>query len=281
MTPVRSWLCGLLSLSVLACHGDAVTASPVIPLAGIHFVNAVPDTAKMDFRVVDIVSNAGLYGAAYRGSNMFYTGIEAGNRHIRVFFDTSDVVVAQTVLSDTAYAFAQNQDYTFVEAGFARPGQLPGRAVWVIADNAADPGANVGLRVVNAGAGIGAVDVNVIRRPQDTLALPLTPLIANVAYGATASGYVTMAADTGAQAARVVFTAAGTLAPIVANVALPTGVPGTPTLNPIAGARIPGSVITAVLVPASPVWVPPTFAPKFATPGVVVLVDRRPPNTAP
>ena len=281
MTPVRSWLCACLSLSVLACHGDAVTASPVIAMAGIHFVNAVPDTARMDFRIVDIVSNAGLFGAAFRGGNMFYEGIEAGARHIRVFFDTTDVGVAQTVLSDTAYLFVQNQDYTFVEAGFARTGQLPARAVWVIPDNAADPGANVGLRVVNAGAGLGAVDVNVIRRPQDTLALPLTPLVANVPYGATASAYVTVAADTGAQAARVVFTATGTTTPIVANVALPTGVPGTPILNPIAGARVPGSVMTAVLVPASPVWVAPTFAPKFATPGVVVLVDRRPPNTAP
>jgi hypothetical protein len=245
-------------------------------------VNAVPDTNKMAFRPVDIVSNAGLFNAAFRTGNMFYQGIESGLRHIRVFFDTTNVALAKTVFFDTSYAFMQSQSYTFIEAGFARAGQPPAWGVWIVSDGAADPGANnIGFRVIHAGAGMGALDVNVIRRPQDTLALPATPLVANLAYGATASAYVALPADTGAQAARVIATAAGTTAPILANVALPIGVAGTSSANPIAGARVPGSVMTAIVVPPSPAWVPATFAPRFTTPGAVFLVDRRPPNTVP
>ncbi|HVH30241.1 MAG TPA: DUF4397 domain-containing protein, partial [bacterium] len=175
----------------------------MIPKAGIHFVNAVPDTVRMDFRVVDIVSNASLFGAAFRGANMFYTGIEAGTHRIRVFYDTTDVVIAQTVFSDTQQTFAQSQDYTFVEAGFARTGSVPSRAVWIIGDNAGDPGAgNIGVRVVHAGAGLANVDVYLIRHPGDTLALA-GPIGSNLAYGSV-GGYVTAAADTGSLALRVV-----------------------------------------------------------------------------
>ena len=277
MTANQFWALALVTSSVAACHGDAVTSSPVIPLAAIHFVNAVPDTAKMDFRVVDIVSNASLFGAAFRDANMFYRGIEAGTRRIRVFYDTTDVVVAQTVLSDTELTYVANQSYTFVEAGFARTGSAPARTVWSIADNAGDPGAgNVGLRVVHAGAGVLNVDAYAIRHPGDTLALTVR-VGTNLAFGAV-GGYVTIAADTQSQATRVVFTLTGTTTPILANIAVPTGTAGTSTTNPIAGATVPGSVLTAILVPPS---VPGSKAPAFAAAGATILVDRRPPNTAP
>jgi hypothetical protein len=279
MTSFRSFLPCVLLATGAACHGDAVTNSPVIPTAAIHFVNAVPDTNRMDFRVVDIVSNAGLFGASFRSANMFYTGIEAGARRIRVFYDTTDVTIAQTVFSDTAYTYVATQSYTFIEAGFARGG-VPARAVSIVPDNAADPGANnVGLRLIHAGAGIGNIDVFLIRRQQDTLALPATTA-SNVAFGAVGA-YVAVAADTGAQTLRVVVTATGTTTPILANVALPTGTAGTPTVNPIAGARVPGSVLTAVLVPASVVGSGAPQGGAFARPNAVLLVDRRPANTAP
>jgi hypothetical protein len=122
MSPLRfSALCLVLAGGA-SCHPDAVTNSPVIALGAIHFVNAVPDTVKMDFRVVDIASNAGLFGAAFRGSNTYYTAIEAGTRRLKVFYDTTDVTIAQTVFSDTSFAVAANQSYTFVEAGLRDPG---------------------------------------------------------------------------------------------------------------------------------------------------------------
>ena len=150
------------------------------------------------------------------------------------------------------FDFTAQTDYTFIHMGFARTGQTPAREVRVIPDNGADPGAlNVGFRVIHAGAGLGNVDVNLIRHRADTLTLPVTPLVANVAYGA-ASAYVTVAADAvAADSLRVVVTAAGTTTPILANVALPTGQAGTTSVNPIPGARVAGSVMTAVVVPRS------------------------------
>jgi len=277
MNPFRSSLVGVL-VAAAACHGDPVTPSPVLSLGSIHFVHAVPDTAKLDFSVVDIVSNASLFGQQFRDGNMFYRGIEAGTRQLRVFYDTTDVVIAQTVFSDTAFTYVQDQSYTFIEAGFARGGVAGHHPVWIIPDNAPDPtGSNVGFRVIHAGAGIGNVDVFLIRRQADTVALP-APAASNVAYG-DVRGYVAVPADTQTQTLRVVFTATGTTTPILANVALPTGVKGTPTVNPIPGATVPGSVMTAVFVPRS---VAGSRAPAaFITPSAVLLVDRRPPNTAP
>jgi hypothetical protein len=249
-------------------------------MGAIHFVNAVPDTAKMAFRVVDIPSNAGWFGAAFRSSNMFYQGIEAGTRRLRVFYDTTDVTIAQTVFSDTSFTVVANQNYTFVEAGFARPGPGPARAVLILTDGATDPGAaNIGLRVGHVWAGSGPVDVNVTRHASDTL--PTTPLVGGLSYGALGS-YVALPADAAAaDSLRVVVTAAGTRAPALVTLKLPTGVAGTTMVNPIAGARIVGSVMTVLLVPAS---VPGSPAPQggaFAAPSGVVLVDRRPANTAP
>jgi hypothetical protein len=286
MMPVRSSLLCVLILAVAACTHEQTFTEPLLPHGAIHWVHAVPDTMEQDMRIVDIVSNAGLYNATFRGSNMFYQGIESGTRHIRIFNSSPNPVVSKQVLTDMTYDFVADQDYTFIHMGFARTGQSPAREVRVFSDGATDPGANnVGLRVIHAGAGLGNVDVNLIRHRVDTLTLPATPLVGNVAYGGV-SGYVTVAADVApADSLRVVVTAAGTTAPILANVALPAGLVGTPALNPIAGARVPGSVMTAVVVPRS---VAGSAAPQgtvsgvnFNIPGAVILVDRRPPDTVP
>src|SRR5437764_1241728 len=136
---------------------------------------------------------------------------------------------------------------------------------------------------IPADAGMGNVDVNLIRHRADTLTLPATPLVANVAYG-VASAYVTVAADPAVatpESLRVVVTAAGTTTPILVNVALPVGENGDATKNPIPGARVARSAMTAVVVPRS---VAGTTAPQstvFTTPSAVILVDRRPTYTVP
>src|SRR2546430_17161337 len=122
------------------CSRDAPFTEPVPPLAAIHWVNAVPDTNKMAFRVVDIVSNAGLFGATFRTGNTVPVGIQAGTRHIRVFFDTTDVVLAQTVLVDTTGTFAANEHYSFVVTGVARSGPLRAMIVHDGAPRAAPAG---------------------------------------------------------------------------------------------------------------------------------------------
>jgi len=76
-------------------------------------------------------------------------------------------------------------------------------------------------------------------------------------------------------------TATGTKTPVLFSVKLPRGTAGTPTSNPIAGASVAGSVLTAVIVPASVVGSTAPQGGAFAAPSAVFLVDRRPANTIP
>ena len=266
MTPLRSSLLCVLSAAA-ACHGDAVTNSPVPSLAAINFVHAASDAVVADFRVVDIVSNAGLFGAPFRGMNQFSVGIEAGTRHIKVFFDTTDVMLAKTVLLDTAYTFTADQHYTFMLYGFAATQTLKA----LIVQDAAPPAVPAGkfaIRIVNgapsfAGAVPTLADTTV--RPDAFVsrvtALPGgTPDLANVAYLGT-SQYAMV--DTGLY--RVALTPAGTTGPVIVQATIPAGVGGTSTLNPIAGSQVSGSVLTAVVVARS--VVPSSGVPSKAPQG--------------
>jgi len=253
MIRFRSSLLPVLVLAVAACSRDATFTEPVPPLAAINFVNAVSDTNTMAFRVVDIVSNAGQFGAPFRGASTYPMGIEAGARHIKVFFDTTDVVLAKTVMLDTTVSFTAGEHYSFILPGFARSAAL--RAM--IVEDAALPTPAAGkfaIRVVNlaqsfAGAVPALADTTVrpdgfVRRG---IALPSgTPDATNLGYLGS-SQYVTL--DTGAY--RVSLTATGTVGPVIVEATVPPGTLGTALGNPIAGSLVPGSVITALIVPRS------------------------------
>ena len=284
MTLLRfSVVCGCAAAAV-GCAREATFTEPLPALAGIHWVNAVPDTGQQDIRVIDIVSNAGLFDANYRGSNMFHQGIEAGTRTVRIFNSSTDPAIASQILQETSLPVTADADYTFIHAGFARTGQTPARTVLVIPDTPPTPGAGqVAVRAINAGAGLGAVDVFVVKRPVNPAtvdSLPDARAATNVAFGA-AGVYVTVGADTiAADTTRVVFTTTGTKTVLAAIVA-PAGVAGTATANPIAGSRIAGSVLSAILVPRSVAGSAAPQTAAFLVPSTVYLVDRRPANTAP
>ena len=275
MTALR--FCALSGVVILGigCSKEKTFTEPLPPLAAIHFLNAVPDTMQLDFRVVDIVSNAGFFDANFRDGNMFYTGIEAGSREIRVFLSSTNPSIASQVVWDSTLNLTAATNYTLIQTGFARTGQTPARAALLLTDNPVAPGAgNIGLRVVNAGAGLGNISVNVTLHAADTL--PDTPLLASVAYGAT-SGYLTLPVDAvAADSSRVVITAAGTKTPVLATVKLPAGLAGTATTDPIAGARVAGSVLSAVIVPPSVAGSAAPQTAPFLVPTAVFLVDRRP-----
>lgn len=279
MTRLRFSLCCMLVVAV-GCKKDATFVEVQPPLAAIHWVHAVPDTGEMDMRPVDIISNAGLFDAVFRGSNMFYQGMEAGTHQIRVFMSSPNPAITGTPIVDTSITFTSPNGYTIIHTGFARTGSTPGRSLWVVADAGADPGAgNVGIRIVNAGVGLGNVDVNLTRHAADTL--PDAPGVANLAYKAIGN-YFTLARDSlAADSLRVVVTAAGTKTPVLFTIKLPAGIAGTQTSNPIAGSRVAGSVITAVIVPRSVAGSTAPQTAAFTTPSAVFLVDRRPPNTIP
>jgi len=281
MKPLRSSLVCALALASFGCHSDAVMNVPPTPTAAIHFVNAVPDTMQLDFRVVDTISNASLFDADFRTYDMFYKGIEAGPREIKVFLSSLDPAITSQFIADTTYSFTQDQNYTFIHVGFSRTGQIPARAIWIVQDAPPSPvGNQLGFRFIHAGAGLGGVDLYVLRHATDTLALP--PATAtNVSYG-TVRVYGLIGADTvPADSLRVAVYATGTITGPLAIIKAPAGTAGTPTTNPIPGSRVSGTVFTAILVPRS---VAGTMAPQtaaFTVPTLLYLVDRRPPNTTP
>ncbi len=243
------------------------------PLASVRFVNAVPDTMALDYRIVDIVSNAGMFDAGFRGSQVFYNPILAGERTIRVFLSSTDVTVAQTVVNETKFAFEEGKSYTLVHSGFMRSGQTPAAAVGVAEDAPPTPAAGkVVMRTLNLGAGLAALDVYV---GTTTSGLPSgTPRWTNVAFGAF-TPYVEL--DTAAL--RVAATATGTAAPlVVANTAAPAGSAATGTSSPIPGVRIAGSGITIVILPRSVAGSAAPQTTAFQSPAFAFLFDRRPPN---
>jgi len=258
---MSSFRCSAASLSLLAllgvaCKRDATFTEPIPPYAAINFVNAIPDTNKLAFRVVDRVSNAGLYEAPFRTSSTFPVGIEAGTRHIRVFFDTSDVVLAQTVMFDTTVTFAANEHYGFLLTGFSRAGETPTIHGAIVTDGILAPpgGGKFALRIVNlaptlAGAVpvIADTTVNVDTFVRLIGDLPGgTAEVVNLAYGG-ASPYMVL--DTGRY--RVTLTATGTVAPAILEAAVPPGSAATSSQDVIAGSSISGSMLTAVIGPRS------------------------------
>ncbi|HLZ45635.1 MAG TPA: DUF4397 domain-containing protein [Gemmatimonadales bacterium] len=284
MTRLRFSLCCAV-VATVACSKDATFTEPIPPQAAVHWMEAVPDTMSMDLRPIDIVTNAGLFDQVFRGSNMFYQGIEAGTRHLRIFLSGPNPVNASTIVLDTTVSFTSASSYTVIHAGFARTGSAPRHTLWVVPDAATDPGAgNIGLRVLNAGAGMGNVDIRFKRHAADTLLD--TPNIANLGYQGIGNYFTVPRDSAGADSLRIVVTATGTKSPVLFAAAtgglkLPAGLAGTITSNPIAGSRVAGSVITAVIVPPSVVG---SLAPQggaFAAPSAVFLVDKRPPNTIP
>jgi len=233
-----------------ACHPDAVTNSPVVPKAGIHYVNAVPDTGALDFRPVDIVSNSGLFPAPFRAMNTYYQGIEAGSRDIRVFMDGTDPVVASTLVLEQSFTFTANADYTFLAYGYARTGQTPAKKVLITTDVApAVATGQVHVRVIQLASTLAPfatapLDAWVVARG----AAPLSgsPTIANAAFE-NVSAYTNVAVGT----YRIAFTATGTTTPILFQSNMPAGVAGNDSLNPIGGTSIAQSVITALVMPQS------------------------------
>jgi len=271
-----------MALLAAACKKDATFAEPIPPQAAVHWMHAVPDTGEMDLRPIDMVSNAGSYDQVFRGSNMYYQGIDAGTHEIRVFMSSPNPTITGTPILDTTVTFTSSSSYTVIHTGFARTGSTPGRSLWVIPDDAPDPGANnVGIRIVNAGVGMGNVDVNITRRSSDTL--PDAPAVANLAYRSV-SNYLSVARDTlvtGTDSLRVVVTAAGTKAPVLFSLKFQRGLAGSSLANPIGGATVAGSVMTAVIVPPSVLGSTAPQTAAFTVPTAVILVDRRPPNTIP
>ncbi|MDV7395324.1 DUF4397 domain-containing protein, partial [Arthrospira platensis SPKY1] len=118
-----------------------------------------------------------------------YQGTQAGSRTFRVFSFQSNASVAgnTAVLGELTHNFEAGKYYTVLHSGFARGGS-PANSLIVIEDAVPSPGAQIAIRALHAGSGIGNVDVYVT--PTASTAISGAPAIAGLAYG-TASGYLT------------------------------------------------------------------------------------------
>lgn len=260
---------GLAALA--ACSSDAgkVFTADNGPTAYVRFVNAVPDSGAGDWRFVDQVEGSPTaFGLAYR--SMFpgsgYQLLAAGNRHLRVFQTSTDIQQTQLVWFDTTFAFQQGVHYTLIAQGNLRDKSAK---MYVLTDDFADPGTQVALRVVNAGAGT----VDVYASPTGGTSTLPTPFAAGVANFAPTK-WVTL--TPGAVSLRA-FASGSTTFPAMIDITAPAGLAAdrANNLTAVGGVLQGGSVLTAFVYPRS---VSGSKAANFTTAGIVFIVDRNPPS---
>lgn len=269
-----------------ACSSDSTSPKNVVPGAAglVRFINAVPDTASMDFRFIDVVEgvpNVEFVGLPYRGgTQVALQRTSPGTHHIRVFMNggSTDPAVVSTVMADTTVSFQQDVAQTFIFYGASRAGAQKFLITVDSRPALTKSSATFGYRAINLTAG--PVDVYLVPGNTLTSTPSGTAAITNLAAN-SASAYITPAVAAATSNYSVVVTNAGTLT-VVSSVLLPPGAPFVPevtgtsgALDATAGSRISASVLSSFIFPPS---VAGSKAPVFGTPGLSVSIDKNPPS---
>jgi len=253
MTPLRSLTICVIAAALVGCKKDATFSEPVGPYASITWANAVPDTGLLTARVVDIVSNAGLFKAPFRTGLIYPLPIEAGTRRIKVFVHDSNPDIARLYFVDTTLTFVQDARYSFYVSGFARAGQSP--PIRVVVAPVTLPVLTAGkfaIRVLNLAPTLAGATLADTTVAPDALIKPInvvatgSPEVTNVPF-LSLSPYVVL--DTGRYQLALTGTGSGA-APFVAAAVVP-GTRGTSTAGSIGGSIVAGTVLTAVVLPRS------------------------------
>lgn len=275
---VRAYPLVLAAVVVGACSGtDTVIKTENIPTAGVRFINAVPDSAGaygLDMRFVDIVESNAQFRIAFRNNPVTAGGVtassqtqfknaRAGSRHFVIFLDDTLQAIASTKLKDTTVTFEAGKNYTAILWGAARAGAMKLR---VFEDNPADPGANVALRVINAGD----VAIEVRQYPQGGTA-PATATWASVAPLAV-STFVNAAPGNIMYNVRT----AGTATNLFADLLALQGAPKAADLEANPGTTVAGSAVTLVVFPRSTAGARTPQTAAFMVPSGSFMWDRRP-----
>jgi uncharacterized protein DUF4397 len=294
-------------VAVAACSDDPVSkvVTPA-PFSSIRWVNAVPDTVAMDYRIVDFPSNASEPSLAFGASSGNWRNLPPGAHHIKVFFTnttaagTNTSVVSQ-VFVDTTLTFEEGKKYTILHYGFAKAGATPKQHLVLIEDVPPTPPAGfIALRAINAAPALGTIDVYAIPTTAAGGATSGVAIFPGLAPKAIATWFG-LAVASSPDSYRVAATAPASTAPL-ADVLAPVGQPAVPSttvagvtsqpLDPIAGTQQSLSDLTAVVfgprvsytltvpatqtAPASTTTIPATAA------GTVgVLLDKHPPRISP
>lgn len=262
---------------------DEVIKTPTQEVAGVRFINAVPDTSGsfgLDFRFIDITENNQQFRIPFRNSPSTTSGVtastaveykqaQAGQRHFRVFLSDTLGSVASTVLKDSTITLEAGKNYTVVLWGNARTGSNPPMKLSVIEESVADPGTNVALRVLNTTGS--AIDV---REYPSTGTAPAAATWAGVP-ALSASSYVTTAP--GQYKYNVQPAGGGT--PLFADALALIGVPGTIDIEALPGTTVAGSAVTLIVFPRSVAGSKTPQTSAFQVPAGSFIWDRRPPIT--
>ena len=290
---------GTAVASVAACSPDEVIQTETPPTAGVRFIHAVPDTATMDMRFIDMVENNAHFNISYRNNVVISptgaTGVpastfiqfkptRAGARDFRIFMNggctatTCNQAYASTVVKDTTVDLVAGSNYTALLLGYAnpagpnRPAGAPAMELMFYEENVAAPAAGeVALRVINATPT--AIDV---RHYPNGGTVPAAATWANVPP-MSISAYVNVPAGQywyNVQPAGGGATLFADRRALLGTAAV-TGPPGPFDAQP--GTTVAGSAVTGIVFPRS---VSGSTAPNVTTPSISFMWDRRPPRPA-
>jgi hypothetical protein len=283
---------------VSACYPDQVVNTENIPTAGVRFINAVPDSSGafgFDMRFVDIVESNALFRITFRnspsqtitsgnsdtlivGTSIQFKDARAGSRHFRIFLSDTLQSIASTVVFDSTVTLVAGHNYSFIAWGNGRSakGAPDAMHLSVLDEAPADPGNQVGVRVINATSA--AIDASAYTRGT---AVPGTPTWANVA-AFSASTWVNQAAGTIDYNIRA---AGGATAMFTDRQALPgaaafssAGAGGKIDIDASPGTTVAGSAVTVIVFPRSVAGARTPQTAAFTIPNVVTMWDRRPPR---
>jgi uncharacterized protein DUF4397 len=297
----RMLLAAFSVLAVAACSDDPVSkvVSPE-PFSSIRWVNGVADTVAMDYRIVDVATNASEPNLAFRASSGNWRNLPPGTHHVKVFFTNTtaagtDVSVVSQVIVDTTLTFDVGKKYTILHYGFTKAGASPADRLIVIEDVPPTPSAGqIALRAINAAPALGTIDLYAIPAAATGGATTGTATFPGLAPAAIAGWIGLNAVTTGSY--RVAATAPASTA-ATADALAPVGAPAVPSttvagvvsqpLDPIAGTQQALSALTAVVFGPQVSYTlrTPTGGTSViaagTTGGVTVLLDKHPPRISP
>ncbi|NUO63427.1 MAG: DUF4397 domain-containing protein [Gemmatimonadaceae bacterium] len=286
---------GLIAVGAGACSDNSgvTDAKPIPPAALIRFINASLDTGTVDFRFIDKVENLPTFlGVGVRAASGVYQRVSPGARPVRVFVNSTDPVEAQKRLIDTTITLNADTRYTLVYEGAAR-----GNAdrLLVIEDPLTfptPPAGQIAIRALNLNGTVGAADVrfaptdtvkpsgvgaDTVPQPRNVYAA-LATMITNTPFRSY-SGFVNIPALPTATPKDSLYqfqvfpTGSATMAFKSTSTQRGATAPAGASYGPQPGVQIAGSVMTAVLFPATTAGSPARTS-ATANPGVVLIVDK-------
>jgi hypothetical protein len=264
------------------CDLKEVYPTAIPPLAGVRFINAVPDLAGaygMDLRFVDMLESNAHFRHHFRSGPITAGGVtasaavqfkhaRAGDRTFKIFLDDTIQTVASTEITPVGgqtVTLTAGTNYTVIVWGYANPGG-PGRpagalpmAVAVIPETVADPGTQVAVRMINATSfaldGEQYTGADPTGTPTWTNVPPLS--VTTHVTGATGTRRLAASLSAGGEAAFFRMAAIGGLA-------ASTTEPGSTILDieALPGPNIAGSAVSFIVFPPSVTGVP--FTPQFS-----------------